>query len=139
MPVCPAGHKLRTQFLGDLTDLSLGLALLRGLALSIVAILFGILQDLGRRRTVIPCLGMAVLAGFMVIIGLNDLADAWRWSGKGGPVYRLTPRAFGMALGFLVPALVAMHALYFRWAGSLEHAVNHLLLALLHTFQQIRG
>lgn len=63
-----------------------------------------------------------MMAGIALVIGIVGLSDAWLWAGMNGPVHRLTTRAFGIGLGSVIPAVVAGHALYFKWANSAEAA-----------------
>jgi hypothetical protein len=130
MPICQSGHKLRSQILGDLTELSLAPALLRGLFFSGLAIIFGMLQDLRLGRDGRP-LGLLMTTGMTLIVGAIALNDSWTWAGRDGPVHRLTARAFGMAMGCFVPAIIASHALYFHWAVFAERAWGNGIIRLI--------
>ncbi len=115
MPICPLGHKLRSIVLGNLTELTLPLAFLRGLGGCGLALALGILEDFRSTRMGSPHLGLMLMTGGGLVFGMIAFIDAWRWAGANGPVHRLTSRACGIALGSAVPAVVATHALYFHW------------------------
>ena len=135
-PVCPAGHKLRRQVLGNLTELNLPLAFLRGLCISVAALVMAILDDLRLTASEGPHLGLMMMAGLGLVFGTIAFTDAWIWAGLIGPVHRLASRACGVALGFAVPAIVASHALYFHWAAAAEAAFGEALLHLLEPLLQ---
>lgn len=74
-------------------------------------------------------LKLTIVAG--LFCAMVDFADAWKWAGRQGPVNRLAPRACGTALGFAMPAIVVLHALYFHWFDPLETAFGKELMNLL--------
>jgi hypothetical protein len=55
------------------------------------------------------------MAALGLILGAIAFVYAWSWAGRSGPIHRLTSRACGVALGYLVPAAIISHALYFQW------------------------
>jgi len=66
-----------------------------------------------REQTVNSHSRMALMCGY----GLWALLMAWLWSGIDGPVGKLLPRAYGIALGFLLPAVFALLAIRLRWVA----------------------
>jgi hypothetical protein len=64
----------------------------------------------GENRQLLVTVAMAMMCGY----GLWSLLMAWLWSGIDGPVGKLPPRAYGIALGFL-PAVFALLAIRMRW------------------------
>ena len=130
MPVCPYGHKLRRQILGDMKELSAPLALLRGFYFALMTLLFGMLQDQRFPHSHTPHPGLLITTGFALFVGAVALSDAWAWAGKIGPARRLAWRAFGMAVWSLLSAGVACHALYFKWADPAEAACGRQALRL---------
>lgn len=121
MPICPSGHKLRTV-VGYSRPLSLPIAFLVGLLLSCAVLVFGILEDERRVATPSPHLILKLATGAMFLYGAMALCHAWNWAGSNGPVKLLAPRACGMAFGYLVPAVVSSHALYFEWVNPVATA-----------------
>jgi hypothetical protein len=135
-PVCPSGHQLRDRLLGNMTELALPLAFLRGLLVSCVALVLGMLEDLRFPPGWQSHLGLTLMAALGLILGMIAFGYAWSWAGRSGPVHRLTSRACGVALGYLVPASIISHALYFHWAGPLQTAcVNGLLCVIVFISQ----
>jgi hypothetical protein len=118
-PVCPSGHCLIHYVIGKQTELSLPLSFLRGFSLSLVCLVYAIVQDLRWGKPGNHLL-VVVAAAMMVGWGLLAWGYAWTWAGRTGPVHRLTSRACGVAFGFLVPALIAGHALFFNWLAPFE-------------------
>ncbi len=113
-----------------MTELPLPLAFLRGLVISSLVLVLGMLEDLRLplwSRTHL-CLGL--ITGITLIMGFIFFAYAWNWAGRDGPVHRLASRACGVALGYLVPAIAASHALYFHWVGAFQSALGNQLLHL---------
>jgi hypothetical protein len=141
VPICPAGHILRRRALGNLTELWLIWALLRGLAISSAVLALGALQDLypvtgGRRQ-----MGLLGAGACMLGFGVAAFCHAWIWAGMEGPARRLTPRALGMALGFLVPVIPASNALYFHWtyfAAGPSGILLKLVINLSHSAGLVR-
>lgn len=60
--------------------------------------------------------------------GIVAYCYAWDWAARSGPAHRLTSLALGTALGYLVPAMISSHALYFRWIDALETAFGNCVL-----------
>jgi hypothetical protein len=95
------------------------LAFLRGAGTTLLILAFAIFDDAelfykyGESRPLIVTVGMALMCGY----GLWALLMAWLWSGIDGPVGKLLPRAYGIALGFLLPAVFALLAIRLRWVG----------------------
>jgi hypothetical protein len=52
-----------------------------------------------------------------------------------GPAHLLTPRACGTFLGYTLPAVVALHGLYFHWADALQ---NSFVIAVPLLFEKLR-
>lgn len=129
LPICPSGHILQSRVLGGLKELSLPSALLRGLAFSCALLAVGVLQDsapyTGRRAV-----GLLGMDASMLIVGVTALCRAWIWAGMEGPVRRLTPRALGMAVGYLVPVIPASNELYFHWTHFAAGPSGRLLTGL---------
>ncbi len=121
-PVCPNGHRLRSRLMGNMTELALPWAILRGLAISATSLVMGMLQDMRTHLSPRNHLGLTMMTAVGLILGCITFGYAWSWAGRSGPVHRLTSRACGEAVGFLVPALIMLHALYFHWAGMLQRA-----------------
>ena len=139
MPICPSGHKLRSSVLGNLTELPLPLALLRGFFVCSMTLLLGMLEDIrftceGRRP-----FGLIFMTGTLLVLGIIAFGDAWLWAGRPGPVNRLTTRACGMALGTLIPAVVACHALYFHWSTRVQSQLMQGMTALVKYWIRQRG
>lgn len=133
MPICPARHHLRSQVVGDLTEISLAKASLQGFAFCATYLLVGIMEDARRGPLATNHVPLMLMTGLALILGTLALADAWTWAGRSEPAYRLTRRAFGNAVGFLLPALIAAHALYFHWIGPVESAFYHSMFHLGET------
>jgi hypothetical protein len=135
-PVCPQGHRLRNRFLGNMTELALPLAFLRGLAVCGTALILGMMEDLRfppglRSKLVVTNLGLTMMTGVALILGATAFGYAWDWAGRSGPVHRLVSRACGIALGYLVPAIAASHALYFHWVHAAQMACAKGLLRVI--------
>ncbi len=130
IPICPSGHKLRTV-IGYTTELPLPLAFLRGLACSSTLLLLGLIQNESPRAAVPPQAWLMFNTAFLFLIGMIAFGYAWTWAGMEGPVHRLTSRACGVALGYLVPAVISSHALYFHWANPAAVALQGQLKKLL--------
>ena len=110
---------------GDLTDRSVGYAIMRSLGLTTLFFFCAVVEDL-RPRAHLHSYEHACLFGMTLLvlaIGSVALMDAWLWAGRHGPVHRLTERAFGTAIGALIPGIACLHALYFGWAGPLIKSV----------------
>lgn len=129
VPTCPAGHSLRSRVLGNLKELSFPWALLRGLTLSGVLLTLGVWQDWQREagRRAVGLLGMDAL---MLAIGLVAFWHAWIWAGMEGAARRLTPRALGMAVGYLAPVIPATNELYFHWTHFAHGPSGKLFVSL---------
>jgi hypothetical protein len=130
VPTCPSGHRLRTEILGNLTAAPLIVPLLRTGFASFLGLVAGMLEDLRGLRSLYPHFGLVLMTIVVSILGIIALGKAWSWAGMNGPVNRLTARAFGSALGYLLPSIIACHALYFRWADALEAALTRGILTL---------
>jgi hypothetical protein len=95
------------------------LAFLRGAGRTLLLLAFAIFSDAdlfykyGENRQLLVTVGMAMMCGY----GLWSLGMAWLWSGIDGPVGKLLPRAYGIALGFLLPAAFALLAIRMRWVA----------------------
>ncbi len=135
-PVCPSGHKLRSPVLGDLSELSLARAIFRGLLLSATTLALGMLEDLRKGPTGRPHLGLMLMTATGLILGTIAFNSAWKWAGATGPVHRLASRALGTAVGDLVPAIAASHALYFHWADAAQTAFYQGIFHLVHTIRK---
>jgi hypothetical protein len=131
MPVCPRGHRLRTEVFGNLKELSIVLAFSRAFFWSNFALALGMLED-ARMIGIRIHLGLMGMAGIEFVLELMALSKAWSWAAMTGPAHLLTPRAFGTFLGYVLPALAGLHALYFHWADPLQ---NSFMMAVLHLFQ----
>jgi len=118
-PVCPSGHILQSWVFGNLKPMRWWLAFLRGAGTTLLILAFAIFSDAdlfykyGETRPVIVTAVMALMCGY----GLWALLMAWLWSGIDGPVGKLLPRAYGIALGFLLPAVFALLAIRLRWVA----------------------
>lgn len=74
----------------------------------------------------------------MLVIGVAALYHAWIWAGTQGPARRLTPRALGMAVGYLLPVIPASNELYFHWTHFAGGASVRLLTGLFQVMNHIR-
>jgi hypothetical protein len=107
------------------------MAFLRGLLVCCVALVLGMLEDLRFPAGWRSHLGLALVTRVALILGTVAFGYAWNWAGRSGPVHRLTSRACGVALGYLVPATTISHTLYFHWVSALQTAcANGLLRAI---------
>jgi hypothetical protein len=113
------------------SELSLPLAFLRGLGLSCILLVLGLVEDDLRRASRPAHLLLTAMTGSVPLLGVIAFGCARAWAGAKGPVHRLTSRACGMAFGHLVPAVVASHALYFHWADPVAAAVRTGLKTLI--------
>jgi hypothetical protein len=138
-PVCPREHRLRNRFLGNMTELGLPLAFLRGLAICGTALLLGMIEDLRFPPGARSNLGLTMMAGVGLVMGTTAFGFAWAWAGRSGPVHRLTSRACGVGLGYLVPALAASHGLYFHWVHAAQMACANGLLRVFGFIGAGRG
>ena len=93
------------------------LAFLRGFGTTMTILVFAVVSDAdmfykyGENRQILVSVGMGLMCGY----GLWALGAAWLWSGIDGPVAKLLPRAYGVALGFLLPAVFALLAVRLQW------------------------
>ena len=138
VPICPSGHRLRTEILGNLTAVPLIVALLRAGFFSCLGLVIGMLKDLQFARTIYPRLGLVVMTAVLSILGIIALGKAWSWTGMQGPANRLADRALGSALGYLLPVIIPCHALYFSWADVLEAGLEQRILDLIQIFSAVR-
>jgi hypothetical protein len=99
---CPNGHALWDGgILSPTREQSVGRAFIMaaGICLLIAILIVG-------SRVVFPeaavghVLGLALVA--FIVAGIVGLLRGCRWKSQGGPVSRLAPRAFGMALGCIL-------------------------------------
>lgn len=117
---------------GNLKDnISLEFAFARALLLCAFLMLVGMLEDLRYPIGSRIHMGVVMMTAFALIFGIIAFIYAFLWAGRTGPVHRLTALACGTALGYMVPAIVASHALYFGWIGPAQTAYAHGLLRLL--------
>lgn len=130
VPVCPAGHCLRSQVLGNLSEMPLAGALARALAFSAIGLWLGLAEDSRLGLTGGPHVAVKIMTAVAFAIGIIALGDAWLWAGRSGPVHRLTGRALGTAAGYLVPAIAGCHALYFHWAEPVQMAYGRAVAQL---------
>ena len=135
IPTCERGHRLRRQILGNLTELPLAAAFLRGLAVSTLAILLGALRDIRLAGTKWPHLALMAMAATSLVCGAVAFYYAWVWAGLNGPVRRLTTRACGTAFGYAVPVLIVSHGLYFHWLDPVGAACVRGMIHLLEIVQ----
>lgn len=126
--MCPAGHPLRS-IIGNTTDISLPIALLLGFRNGCLLLLVGVLEDF-RFARMSPHLGLTIVIVGLLIIGIIAFSRAWNWAGMIGPVKRLSARACGMAIGYLIPAVIASHSLYFHWVEAVEDGLYRQLSRL---------
>ena len=118
-PVCPSGHILRSWVFGSLKPMRWWPAFLRGAGTTLLILAFAIFYDAdllykyGENRQLMVTAGRALMSGY----GLWALLMAWLWSGIEGPVGKLLPRVYGIALGFLLPAALALTAIRLRWVA----------------------
>jgi hypothetical protein len=117
-----------------MTELALPLGFCRGLSICATALALGTLEDVRLARTGWPHLGLMVVTGLGLLLGLIAVGYAWLWAGSAGPVHRLTSRACGVAFGYLIPALVASHGLYFHWVDLVEEVCGQELQRLYSLF-----
>ena len=98
---------------------------------SSILLLLGLIQNESPRAAV-PA---ASLVDVQHRIPVSDWHDGfWLCVDLGrmeGPVHRLTSRACGVAFGYLVPAIISSHALYFHWANPAAVALQGQLKKLL--------
>jgi hypothetical protein len=91
----------------------------------------GMLEDARFPRGWRIHLGLTLMTILELILGAIAFGYAWSWAGQSGPVHKLTSRACGVALGYLAPAAIISHALYFHWVAALQAAcANGLLCAI---------
>ena len=122
-PVCGRGHKLRSQIIGENTELPLPWAFLRGLFACSLGLLLGILNDMrssGRSFLGFSHISVLVVTVSAAVFGIIAFGHAWTWLGVRGPARRLAPRAMGSALGYLVPSAGMGIALYLNWIVPIE-------------------
>ena len=123
-PVCANGHRLRNGLLGDLRQVSAWRAFLRGFLVCGAALCFALVEDALTPATTSDW-RLRVFTATGLLVGALTFHYAWKWGVRSGPVHRLATRAVGVALGFLAPALVASHALYFEWAPQVQTVCAH--------------
>jgi hypothetical protein len=73
----------------------------------------------------------------MLVVGIIAFGHAWIWAGMEEPAHRLTTRAVGMAMGYLVPVIPALNALYFHWDHFAQSPSAKLLVRLLQALHFI--
>jgi hypothetical protein len=96
-----------------------------------LVLVLGILEDQRLPPRANPHhVGLSIITAAGLILGAVAFAYAWSWAGRTGPVNRLTSRAFGIAMGYLVPSAIALHALCFHWASTLQSGFTNGLLVL---------
>jgi hypothetical protein len=106
-PVCPCGRRLRNWIVGEFQELPPLVASLWGLLLGGIGVLIAALADQARRKQGADhLLVLPVAIAIFVLYGIAALWTGLTWSSQQGPVTRLAPRAYGVAIGFLTPALL---------------------------------
>ena len=95
-------------------------AFLRASLACVLLMTVAIAMDFGHTRQGRPATDgshpyLKFMIGFAVLGAVMAFGDAWSWAGRSGPVKRLTALAFGTGFGFAIPAVIAVHGLYFGW------------------------
>lgn len=114
-----------------MTELALPIAFARGLWGGSLTLAIGVLKDASSTRMASPHLFAVLATGVTFLVGMLAFWRAWQWAGSPDPVHRLTSRAFGVATGWTVPAIVSFHAIYFGWISRSQTALNDAFTRLI--------
>lgn len=106
-PVCPCGNRMRNLIIGEYRVLSPLVSALRAAFLSFCVILIAAAID--SRAVPIALIGFGACGAYALWTGLL-------WAGQAGSVARLAPRAYGVAVGLISPALAYTIAVRLGWA-----------------------
>lgn len=105
IPWCACGKRLRNWSVGNFRVMSLSLAVIRGLAIAGAVVLIAAAASRSKvpagvdRSFVLP---IAIVVLFA--LGIGPLWYGADWSSRQSRVAMLAPRAYGTAIGFLLPA-----------------------------------
>ena len=131
VPICPSGHWLKTS-IGHMREMPLALSFLRSAGIACAFLTSGLLPGEGGTMIFGPHFILVFVTSTLLVIGMAAFDKAWTWAGMEGPVKRLVPRACGAAFGYLIPAVVSCHALYFDWVNRVREILAKSLNALVH-------